>query len=88
MLLTGLAAAGDGRRLKIFTEQASKSIDPPQILLKSCPSCPFFRYNCAAMHEIIQRLNDWYSHALQSALPLVAFMMAIESSLFPLPSES
>jgi len=40
------------------------------------------------MHELIQRLNDWYSHALQSGgYPLVAFMMAIESSVFPLPSE-
>lgn len=40
------------------------------------------------MHELIQRLNDWYSHALQSGgYPLVAVMMAIESSLFPLPSE-
>ena len=40
------------------------------------------------MHDLIQKLNDWYSHALQSGgYPLVAFMMAIESSLFPLPSE-
>jgi membrane protein DedA with SNARE-associated domain len=40
------------------------------------------------MHELIQKLNDWYSQALQSGgYPLVAFMMAIESSIFPLPSE-
>src|SRR5450756_1985439 len=40
------------------------------------------------MHQIIQNLNDWYSHALQSGgYPLVALMMAVESSLFPLPSE-
>jgi membrane protein DedA with SNARE-associated domain len=40
------------------------------------------------MHQIIQSLNDWYSHALQSGgYPLVALMMAVESSLFPLPSE-
>ena len=40
------------------------------------------------MHELIHRLNDWYSHALQSGgYPLVAFMMAVESSIFPLPSE-
>ena len=40
------------------------------------------------MHQLIQSLNDWYSHALQSGgYSLVAFMMAIESSLFPLPSE-
>ncbi len=40
------------------------------------------------MHQIIQNLNDWYSHALQSGgYLLVALMMAIESSFFPLPSE-
>ena len=40
------------------------------------------------MHQIIERLNDWYSHALQSGgYPLVALMMAVESSVFPLPSE-
>lgn len=40
------------------------------------------------MHDLIQKLNDWYSHALQSGgYPLVALMMAVESSLFPLPSE-
>ena len=40
------------------------------------------------MHELIQNLNNWYSHALQSGgYPLVALMMAVESSLFPLPSE-
>ena len=40
------------------------------------------------MHQIIQSLNDWYMHALQSGgYPLVAFMMAVESSIFPLPSE-
>jgi membrane protein DedA with SNARE-associated domain len=40
------------------------------------------------MHQLIQSLNDWYSHALQSGgYALVAFMMAVESSIFPLPSE-
>ena len=40
------------------------------------------------MHQIIQSLNDWYSHALQSGgYPLVALMMVVESSVFPLPSE-
>jgi membrane protein DedA with SNARE-associated domain len=40
------------------------------------------------MHQIIQSLSDWYSHALQTGgYPLVALMMAVESSLFPLPSE-
>ncbi len=37
---------------------------------------------------MIQRLHDWYSHALQTGgYPLVAFMMAVESSIIPLPSE-
>jgi membrane protein DedA with SNARE-associated domain len=37
---------------------------------------------------MIESLNNWYSHALQSGgYPLVAFMMAVESSIFPLPSE-
>jgi uncharacterized membrane protein YdjX (TVP38/TMEM64 family) len=40
------------------------------------------------MHQLIQNLNDWYSLALQSGgYLLVALMMAIESSFFPLPSE-
>ena len=40
------------------------------------------------MHQIIQSLSDWYSHALQSGgYPLVALMMVVESSIFPLPSE-
>jgi membrane protein DedA with SNARE-associated domain len=40
------------------------------------------------MHQIIQALSDWYSHALQTGgYPAIALMMAVESSLFPLPSE-
>lgn len=40
------------------------------------------------MHELIQHLTDWYTQALQSGgYPLVSLMMAVESSLFPLPSE-
>jgi membrane protein DedA with SNARE-associated domain len=40
------------------------------------------------MHQIIQSLSDWYNHALQTGgYPAVALMMAVESSLFPLPSE-
>jgi membrane protein DedA with SNARE-associated domain len=40
------------------------------------------------MHQIIQSLSDWYSHALQTGgYPMVALMMAVESSVFPLPSE-
>ena len=40
------------------------------------------------MHQIIQALSEWYNHALQTGgYPAVALMMAVESSLFPLPSE-
>lgn len=40
------------------------------------------------MHQIIQNLADWYNHALQTGgYPAVALMMAVESSIFPLPSE-
>jgi membrane protein DedA with SNARE-associated domain len=40
------------------------------------------------MHQIIQSLSDWYNHALQTGgYPAVVLMMAVESSLFPLPSE-
>lgn len=40
------------------------------------------------MHTIIQQLTEWYLSALSSGgYPLVALLMAIESSIFPLPSE-
>ncbi|MEI7534327.1 MAG: DedA family protein [Verrucomicrobiae bacterium] len=40
------------------------------------------------MHQIFQHLNDWYSNALQTgSYPAIALMMAVESSIFPLPSE-
>ena len=40
------------------------------------------------MHQLIQSLIEWYSSALQTGgYPLVALLMAIESSIFPLPSE-
>jgi len=40
------------------------------------------------MHQLIQSLSDWYNHALQTGgYPAVALMMAVESSIFPLPSE-
>ena len=40
------------------------------------------------MHQIIQALSEWYNHALQTGgYPAIALMMAVESSLFPLPSE-
>ncbi|HEY5041111.1 MAG TPA: DedA family protein [Verrucomicrobiae bacterium] len=40
------------------------------------------------MHQIIQSLSDWYNHGLQTGgYPAVVSMMALESSLFPLPSE-
>ena len=40
------------------------------------------------MHQFIQSLTEWYSTALQSGgYPLIALLMAVESSIFPLPSE-
>ncbi|HEX4342078.1 MAG TPA: DedA family protein, partial [Verrucomicrobiae bacterium] len=40
------------------------------------------------MHQIIQHLTDWYNSALQNlGYWAVLLMMAIESSVFPLPSE-
>jgi len=40
------------------------------------------------MHHLIERLVEWYSSALDSwGYPLIALLMAIESSIFPLPSE-
>ncbi len=40
------------------------------------------------MHEIIQQITEWYTSALATGgYPLVALLMAIESSIFPLPSE-
>ena len=40
------------------------------------------------MHQIILSLGNWYNHALQTGgYPAVVLMMAVESSLFPLPSE-
>ena len=36
------------------------------------------------MHQLIQSLNDWYSHALQSGgYPLIAFMMAVVALSLP-----
>jgi membrane protein DedA with SNARE-associated domain len=40
------------------------------------------------MKHLIQWLFDWYSRSLESGgYPLVALLMAVESSIFPLPSE-
>jgi membrane protein DedA with SNARE-associated domain len=40
------------------------------------------------MHEIIHSLSEWYKGALQTGgYPVIVLMMAVESSLFPLPSE-
>jgi membrane protein DedA with SNARE-associated domain len=40
------------------------------------------------MHALIEKLVQWYSSALDSwGYPLIALLMAIESSIFPLPSE-
>ncbi|MFO1476774.1 MAG: DedA family protein [Verrucomicrobiota bacterium] len=40
------------------------------------------------MKELLQPLLDWYLHSLKSGgLPLVGLLMAVESSVLPLPSE-
>jgi membrane protein DedA with SNARE-associated domain len=40
------------------------------------------------MHEQLAKLIEWYSSSLQSGgYPLVALLMAIESSVVPIPSE-
>ena len=42
----------------------------------------------AIMKELLQPLLDWYLHSLRAGgYPLVALLMAIESSIAPLPSE-
>ena len=40
------------------------------------------------MHQLIQTLADWYSHALQTwGAPAIGLMMALESTVLPIPSE-
>ncbi len=40
------------------------------------------------MHHLIQTLADWYSHALQTwGAAAITFMMALESTVLPIPSE-
>jgi membrane protein DedA with SNARE-associated domain len=40
------------------------------------------------MHDSMMRLIDWYLHSLESGgYPLIVLLMAIESSIVPLPSE-
>ena len=40
------------------------------------------------MHEQIQRLVAWYQHSLQTGgYPYIVFLMALESSVVPIPSE-
>jgi membrane protein DedA with SNARE-associated domain len=40
------------------------------------------------LHDQIQRLVAWYQHSLQAGgYPYIVFLMALESSLVPLPSE-
>ena len=40
------------------------------------------------MHKLFQPLIEWYMGALQTGgYPLVALLMAVESSILPLPSE-
>src|SRR4051812_47921968 len=45
---------------------------------------PFFR----PMHDLFKGLFDWYDHSLaEGGYPLIVLLMAIESSIIPLPSE-
>ena len=40
------------------------------------------------MHQLISDLADWYTHLLQTwGAPAIALMMAIESTVVPIPSE-
>jgi membrane protein DedA with SNARE-associated domain len=40
------------------------------------------------MHQLMTTLADWYTHLLQTwGAPAIALMMAIESTVFPIPSE-
>jgi membrane protein DedA with SNARE-associated domain len=45
-------------------------------------------YRIAMLHEWLQSLATWYLGALESGgYPLIALLMAVESSIVPLPSE-
>jgi membrane protein DedA with SNARE-associated domain len=47
-----------------------------------------FTYNHARMVELLRPLIDWYIKALDTGgYPLIALLMAVESSIVPLPSE-
>lgn len=40
------------------------------------------------MHDLIARILDWYQHSLATGgYPLIVLLMAMESSIVPLPSE-
>ena len=40
------------------------------------------------MHELISKLADWYANALQTwGAPAIGLMMALESTVVPIPSE-
>jgi membrane protein DedA with SNARE-associated domain len=40
------------------------------------------------LHDLIQRIAAWYQHSLQTGgYPYIVFLMALESSVVPLPSE-
>jgi len=59
-----------------------------RIIRQSDCAGDFFRYNPSRMHHLIQTLADWYSHALQSwGAPAIGLMMALESTVLPIPSE-
>ena len=48
----------------------------------------FFRYNPARMKEFLKPLLDWYLNSLESGgYWLVGLLMAIESTVLPIPSE-
>jgi len=47
-----------------------------------------FRYNQPLMHQWITALGEWYTRLLQTwGAPAIALMMAIESTVVPIPSE-
>jgi membrane protein DedA with SNARE-associated domain len=56
-------------------------------MLPIAPS-PIFPYHIPMLTSAIKSLIDWYSATLDTGgYPLIALLMAIESSIFPLPSE-
>ena len=59
-------------------------------MLPMVAACPFlvFRYNPARMKELLKPLLDWYLRSLETGgYWLVGLLMAIESTVLPIPSE-